>query len=292
MFVTAIALVLPLMSQSGLKDLPVGPQPTGFLSFCFSPDSKRILYSKIDDAVNFDPSKRNIWIANPDGSKPELVASGVGLAEWFNGGRSILYIKSLPSGPELCRFDLDQKTEKPFGIKLAIRSANYSGVAKRLVFTADLGNGTAQCFTSDAEGKDIRQITFGPGKAFSPLWSPDGKRIVFFRELGDSKDQIYVINSDGTSSRHVSEPSKHNFYPDFGPNGTISHTIMEDEKVKQVIIATISGKRIRQFPYRTSRLRWSPDGKKAIFVVGEFPTTALYVSDADGSNLVRIGTSH
>lgn len=289
MQVAVLLLCIPGLFQFEPKELPVGPEPSGFLSYCFSPDSKRILYSKVDDAVNFDPQKRNIWIANADGSNPELVTSGVGATEWSRDGKSVIYIKSTATGTDLCLFDLSTKKEKSLGLKLSVRGAHCSPAEDKLVFMADLGNGSMQDFTCNLDGTDVRQITFGPGKAYNPLWSQDGKQIVFFRELGDQKDQIYLMNPDGTNLRRISESSMHNFYPDFAPGGLISYTVMKTEKDKRIVICNRDGKRQSEFPIRTSRLRWSADGKMAIFAVGEFAMSALYVSNADGSNPKRIG---
>lgn len=286
-----VSLFVLSQGQIEPRELPVGPEPTAFLSFCFSPDSKRILYSKNDDATNFDPQKRNIWIADADGSNPELVISAVGAPEWTRDGRSIVYVKSAPRGTDLCLFDLATKKEKSLGIKLSVRAAHCSPVADKMVMMVDLGNGITQDFTCNLDGTDVRQITFGPGSAFNPLWSPDGKHIVYFRELGDGKDQIYLMNPDGTGQRCISDSSEHNFYPDFGPDGLVSYTLAKNEKDKRIAICNDSGERQSVFPYRTSRLRWSPDGKRAIFVAGNQPTMGLYVGNADGSNPKRVGVN-
>lgn len=285
------ALLLCFQGQTPVepKELPVGPEPTAFLAYSFSPDSTRILYSKVDDAKNFDPQKRNIWIAQSDGSNAELITSGVGAVDWLRDGKGLLYVKSAATGPDLCLFDLATKKEKSLGIKLAVRAAHCSPAADRLVLMADLGNRSTQGFTCNLDGTDVRQITFAPGSAYNPLWSPDGKRIVFYRELGDRKDQVYSMDPDGTDLRRLSDPAAHNVYPDFGPGGVISYTVQVSEKQKKVVTCDPGGKLLSVFPYSTSRLRWSPDGKMAIFAAGEFPMMALYVSQADGSQPKRVG---
>ncbi|MFM9874199.1 MAG: TolB family protein [Fimbriimonadaceae bacterium] len=283
----ALFIYFPVQSQ--VKDLPSGPEPTAFLSFSFSPDSKQILYAKVDDAKNFDPQKRNIWVAKADGSGAHVVASGVGAAEWANNANTIMYLRNMPNGNDLCIFDLKSKKETSVGLKLPLRSAHCCPTTGKLVFMADVSKDAIQSFTCNLDGSDVRQVTFGPGKAYNPIWSPDGKRIAFFRELGDGKDQVYVMNQNGSNLRRISNPAEHNFYPDFGANGTVSFTIQKSESDKTIVICNDRGRVMRQFPFRTSRLRWSPDGKTAIFAAGEFPTMALYVSDADGSNPKRIG---
>jgi Tol biopolymer transport system component len=78
-------------------------------------------------------------------------------------------------------------------------SATYAGHNGLIVFGAVTGSGS-QLFTVRPNGHDLRQITFGPGEAVNPDWSPDGRTIVYEHDW-DTESQcatVDVINPDGS----------------------------------------------------------------------------------------------
>jgi len=109
-------------------------------------------------------------------------------------------------------------------------------------------------FTIDADGKDLKQLTFGGEWLLRPSYSPDGTKIAFveMREVEDTDpfgpeipDEYYgyIMNSDGTDRKLLIEMNLE--------NGT--------------------------------SFCFSPDSKQLLFA-----TDALYVIDTDGKNLKRI----
>ena len=78
-------------------------------------------------------------------------------------------------------------------------SATYAGQNGLIVFGAVTVSGS-QLFTVRPNGHDLRQITFGPGEAVQPDWSPDGRSIVYEHDW-DTESQcatVDVINPDGS----------------------------------------------------------------------------------------------
>jgi Tol biopolymer transport system component len=58
----------------------------------------------------------------------------------------------------------------------------------------------SQLFTVRPNGHDLRQITFGPGEAVQPDWSPDGRSIVYEHDWDTESPcaTVDVINPDGS----------------------------------------------------------------------------------------------
>ncbi len=59
------------------------------------------------------------------------------------------------------------------------RYPRWSPDGKKVAFTSDR-SGTYEIWTIDAEGTNLRQLTFNSTTSF-PIWSPDGARLLFWR---------------------------------------------------------------------------------------------------------------
>jgi Tol biopolymer transport system component len=89
-----------------------------------------------------------------------------------------------------------------------------------------------QIFLADADGKNLRQITFDENmSAFYPAWSPDGKRLAFYRYVrsGGARMGLMILTLEGGALTEVVGGSRgtsqiFNFWePSWSPDG--SHII-------------------------------------------------------------------
>jgi TolB protein len=71
----------------------------------------------------------------------------------------------------------------------------------------------------DAEGGNVRRISFGNGRYATPVWSPRGDLIAFTR-LNPSTFAIGVMRPDGSGERILSESFSEEG-PTFAPNGRV-----------------------------------------------------------------------
>ena len=186
-------------------------------------------------------------------------------------------------------------------------------VFRRLVDAGGVGE-RAQISVVGADGRGLRNLTRASCNAScvaneEPAWSPDGKRIAFVRTLGQQPPGkpravgIFVINADGTHARSVrslphgwpgagapswSPDGKRLLYSTycwFGncgqpPVGAQLFTVGLDGKTRQ--LTRLSGNSLAP--------RWSPDGKKIVFVrnARAGPGGDVYVVGADGKGLRRV----
>jgi TolB protein len=103
--------------------------------------------------------------------------------------------------------------------------ATFPGANGRIAFGSDRYGGTHNIFTMNADGSDVRQLTFvtaEQGAALEQNWSPDGHRLVYSNRNADfSVRQIFVMNADG-SDQHllVDDPAYADLYPRFSPDGS------------------------------------------------------------------------
>ena len=86
-----------------------------------------------------------------------------------------------------------------------------------------------QIFLADADGKNVRQITFDDTtSAFYPTWSPDGKQIAFYRYVrsGGARMGLMILTLEGGALTEVVGGARgsselYNFWePSWSPDGS------------------------------------------------------------------------
>jgi Tol biopolymer transport system component len=251
----------------------------------WSPDARRIVFRRFVDAGLGD-ERAQIFVIGADGrGLRNLTAAGCKGAcmaneepAWSPDGKRIAFVRTLGAPPPA----------KPRAV----------GV-----------------FVMNADGTHVRQLTQRKGTFHTedraPSWSPDGKRIAFmsanttFRPPGAST--IYVINADGTHPRTVralphawpgggapswSPDGKRLLYSTYCWFGNCGQPAVG----AQLYTVGVDGKSPRQLTRLAGNAldpRWSPDGKKIVFVrnarVG--PGGDVYTIGADGKGMQRLTTA-
>ena len=116
--------------------------------------------------------------------------------------------------------------------------------------------GEPQIYIMNSDGSNPRQVGKDPGAAGWPILSPNGRQIVYHSNRGSQvvfNDNIWVMDVDGKNPRQLTQHPKHDNYPDWSPDG------------RQIVFDSDRGK---------DKNGW--------------PTTEIYVIDADGGNLKQV----
>jgi TolB protein len=216
----------------------------------WSPDGKRIVFRAAPAGLPGTSSLADVVVINADGS-----------------GR-----KNLTHNPRRGNWD---PAWSPDGKLIAFGSAGY-------------------VWTMRPDGTRLQRLTRG-GRGESPAWSPDGKRIAFMssRATGSQYD-IYVMNANGSQIRRLTSSPGEDGYPAWSPDGkTIAFSTGPPDNLKWSIWlmnADGSHKRVlaRFADAGAGFADWSPDGRRIIFsAYKKTGSSAIYVVDADGSNLTK-----
>lgn len=188
----------------------------------------------------------DIYVAQPDGSNPEVLIGGPGYdaeATVSPDGRYIVYTSTRSGDLELWRYEIAtgdqlQLTDTP-GYD---GGAFFSGDSNRLVWRASRPEGEAlqsyqtllargliepgqlNVFVANVDGSEARQVTDLPGANWAPFFHPDGRRILFasnhLSESGRGFD-VFMINDDGSGLEQVTHSGTFDAFPMFSHDGKL-----------------------------------------------------------------------
>jgi TolB protein len=179
-----------------------------------------------------------------------------GSADWSFDDSKIIYSKSrneLTDELDLFIFDVSSGTKKA----LTTLGSNSSGKFSRndqIAYSHQLDDGWCDVYLINTDGSGNRKVIT---KAGNPVWSPDGKRIAYQSPIENGSSQIFVANSNGNNQKQLTSTYSSRIWPGWAPDGNYDP-------------------------------KWTPDGKKIVYVSWEDENPEIYSMNSDGSNKVRL----
>ncbi|MFL6351466.1 MAG: protein kinase domain-containing protein [Bryobacteraceae bacterium] len=87
----------------------------------------------------------------------------------------------------------------------------------RLLYASD-ATGSADIWIMNADGRGQRQLTFGAGRSYAPVASPDGK-IIAFHSNRNGNWNIWRATSDAGEPKQLTTGTRDSNWPEFTPDG-------------------------------------------------------------------------
>lgn len=148
---------------------------------------------------------------------------------------------------------------------------------------------------SDAAGFNVEQLTDDSRSYASPGWSPDGTMIVF-TGLGPNGSDLFAMHADGTGLVQLTDEVSDEIDPAWSPDGSHIVFVLSDvpDSVRSSIVvmdpdgggwAELVTSEHEGFGWPA----WSPDGRRIAFTGIERGNLNLYVMDAGGGEVTKIG---
>jgi len=306
---TLIALLLAVATSVALAMAPADASPRGA--------NGQITYDRTTDPTT---GYQVVLTANPDGSSERVVVPGACCADFSPDG-SKLAVPYLTAdgriGPATINADGTGYTPFPIDdptLNIGCGTGSWSPDSKRLACeTWDDSNPARNgIYTiSSADGSGLTRVTANPlgGHDIPGSYSPDGRRIVFLRfDANMNSAGLFVVKTNDGQLRQILPASMIlNIGADWSPQGNeiIFSRHVTPDVLGSIWVVHANGTGLHEIHIRgldcgasfsdpsgvgCHGARWSPDGKKIIFVAIS-PATGvknIYTANANGTALTQV----
>lgn len=193
----------------------------------------------------------------------------------------------------------------------AVRDAYpyWSPDGGQIVFQSDRHNhmsGGFSIYVMNADGTNVRRLTFREESDETPVWSPDGSKILFSSYITDENNELFIMNADGSDIVRLTSDPGRDGHQKFSPDGsTIIFNSQRDDDGQsdvtnyEIYEMDVDGSDVRRL---TNFAEWdtypsiSPDGSKIVWrrVLPTGGNTAsgrnseIFTMNRDGSNPVNL----
>jgi len=166
--------------------------------------------------------------------------------------------------------------------RAAETSPAVSPVDGKIAF-ASSRSGNMDIFVCNADGSNVKQLTFNLSIETAPCWSPDGSQIAFTSDRGGSP-QIYVMDANGANAHRITFEGSYQDSPAWSPkgdriaymsqrNGEFNIWTVGCDGSNPVQLTTNHGS--NEYP------SWSPNGRHIVFSNKTGTASNLYAIMAD-----------
>ena len=114
----------------------------------------------------------------------------------------------------------------------------------------------------DADGRNVRRLTYSPRGDGHASWSPDGTRIIFGSAREGNSD-IWTVRADGTDQRALVKHAGTDAGAKYSPDGRRIAFFSDREGNARLYSANADDTDVRPLTTDSTsyELAWSPDGK-------------------------------
>jgi TolB protein len=171
---------------------------------------------------------------------------------------------------------------------------SWSPSGNRIAYAASYG-GNFDIYTIDIWTGEREQISNHPSNDMYPAWSPNGTRLAFYSdrrtEIGPFPADTVIYNVKGLYETYARD----GYRPSWEPKNRTIVAHFRSEKGNYEIY-TMNSRGRNRVPITNNNAtdvhpKFSPDGKKIVFLSDRDYQPEIYVMDADGSNQTRLTNS-
>jgi Tol biopolymer transport system component len=240
----------------GLRRVMRDPEGAFHLEPTWSPDGRRIAYTRSEASSVAPPASVNVVGADGSGRRDLTPGAMSVQPDWSPDGRRIAFMSvvDVETG-KISVMDADGSGARQLaGTPTSDSEPRWSPDGRRIAVSAYGGAGNDDVAVIDARTGRFRRLTRAPAYEHSPAWSPDGRRIAYVKD-----GAVHVMRADGSGDRAVTR-SGEDSAPAWSPDGRRLSWVRDGNLF--VALADGSGAAcVRTGMLLTSGARWRPGGR-------------------------------
>lgn len=190
-------------------------------------------------------------------------------------GRKLFADASIGRG-ELVRYDPKTAQFLPFLAGISAGELDFSRDGKWVVY-ASYPEGTI--WRSRVDGSERVQLTYGPGVAGLPRWSPDGTQIAYVSLRPGLPAKIFLISAQGGTPEELLPTDQGEMDPVWSADGKqLAFGRDDNSRSLAIYIVDLASRQLSLVPGSEGLFspRWSPDGQYLAGVTGDSAKLMLF----------------
>jgi TolB protein len=238
---------------------------------------------------------KEIWVMDYDGANQKRLTSHGTTAltpRWAPDGTKLAYTCYLRSGgvirAQICIHSLETGRGMAFPQFRGTSSAPaWSPDGTKIVFMSDM-YGDPELFLIDANGQNLKRLSYAAGADTSPAWNPKtGQQIAFVSDRAGTP-QLYIMNADGTNTERVALGEMgYVIDPSWSPNGQmLAFSWQRPTGNYDIYVMDIASRQLVELTRdagRNERPSWAPDGRHLVFESTRTGRRQIWTMLADGT---------
>jgi TolB protein len=246
---------------------------------------------------------RDIWMMDYDGfnQRPVTETKSLNLSPDFSpDGKKVVYTTYRTAqgtvGQSLVVYSIytGQKFTLFSGGTLNSAPA-WSPDGSRIAFTSNT-SGNAEIFIINADGTNLKQITFNRAIDTSPAWNPKSGQIAFTSDRSGNP-MVYIMNDDGSNEQRLTYVGEYNESAAWSPDGSklayVSRSGINFD-IYVIDMETNVVTRVTQNEGSNENPTWSPDSRHLAFAsnrTGKYQIWSMLYTGSKLRQLTREGNN-
>ena len=172
--------------------------------------------------------------------------------------------------------------------------ADWSPDGRQIIYVAGGRSSRNDLFVADADGSNMRRLTYTPEEEGIPAWSPDGETIAVSINLdGDAEIYLLDIESGEVVAQLTDNEDIDDYMPAWSPDGTQIAYVTNTGSPESTEVHTMNSdggnnRSLTENEVLDFYPAWSPNGKQISFVSERDGNGEIYLMDTGGLNVRRL----